>query len=306
MNFFKSRNKETPVRRQPTLMSGQDAYTFRRSRTLTGSLSSEVRTIAEDHSQLKSPRLKLHQLQRHRRLVATGLGLSLILVVGLGWLVGQFIRLPDDITYTQALNAQPDSAQYNETIQKYFAIHPTERFLFRLQPERLTDFVSDNHAEVESVVVEKRTVGAFDVAFVLRQPVLSWRSGDSQLYVDTSGVPFRDNYFTEPRVAVDDRSGIKLEDTNVVASNRFIEFLGRIVGGVSQAGLNVDKVIIPAGTTREVDLQLASRAFPIKTHIDREPSSQAQDVVNAVRYLDSKQVVPQYIDVRIAGKAFYQ
>ena len=33
---------------------------------------------------------------------------------------------------------------------------------------------------------------------------------------------------------------------------------------------------------------------------------QAEDVANAFAYLDSKSVTPVYIDVRVAGKAFYR
>lgn len=306
MEFLRRKKPETPPRRRPALMAGQDAYTFRRSRTLTGSASSEVRSAAEDRSHLISPRLKLHQLQRHQRLVAASLFISILFVSGLGWMVGQFIRLPETHLYSQQLNAQPDTAKYHQAIKDYFAMYPTERFLFQLQEDRLVKHVSSQYAEIEDVKISSPMPGVFATRLTFREPVLSWQSDGRQLYIDRHGVAFRDNYFMEPAVAVDDQSGIQLDNTNVVASGRFIGFLGRIVSSINAAGMKVEKIIIPTGTTREVDVQLQGHNYPVKTHIDREPISQAHDIVHAVRHLDGKGVMPEYIDARVAGKAFYR
>lgn len=307
MEFLRRKEKRQDEQRHPNLMAGQDGYTFRRSRTLTGSASSGVNAVAQqDRSHLTSPRLKLHQLQRHQRGVVVALLISILAVVNLGWMVGQYINTPEEFTYTQRMNDQPDTLRYKKAIEEYFDIRPTERFLFKLDQQRLSAFVSERHPEVEKVAVASSTPGLFDVEVYFREPVLAWQSGDSHLYVDKHGVAFHENYFLEPHVAVDDQSGIKLDNSNLVASGRFIEFLGQVVSSVSATGLKVDKVIIPMGTTRQVDIKLESYPYPIKTHIDREPMSQAQDIANAVKHLDGKRVTPEYIDVRVAGKAFYR
>jgi hypothetical protein len=40
--------------------------------------------------------------------------------------------------------------------------------------------------------------------------------------------------------------------------------------------------------------------------MDRDPAGQAADIVSAVRYVQQKQINPEYLDVRVASKAFYR
>lgn len=306
MDYFSRNKNKQPAKRQTKLMQGQDEYSFRRSRTLTGSISSDVRSVAEYNSNLKSPRLKLHKLRRHQKIVASSLVIVLLFVTGLGWMVGQFIRVPSDFQYSQEMNLIPPSQQYAQVVNEYFAKYPTERFLFRLESERLNAFMIERHPEVKDVRLSSPMPGVFSAELYFRKPLLTWQSFEKQLYIDEEGVSFERNYFLEPSVVVDDQSGITLDNSNVVASGRFIQFLGRVVSSVASEGMSVQKIIIPADTARQVDVQLVGRDYPIKTHIDREPSSQAKDLVSAIRHLDKNGVVPDYVDVRIAGKAYYR
>ncbi len=306
MGLFKKQTQSQTVR-QPASSTGQNDYAFRRSRTLTGSASSSVTSAAEGNTHLSSPRLRLHQLHRHRRGVLFGLVGSACAIVLLGWTVGQYVRLPDDFSYKQPLNAQPTTNEYTQAIATYFNAHPTERFLFNLQHDRLNQQIIQQHPEVQSVKLAQLSPGQFDVTVSFREPLVSWKSGDRQMYVDADGIAFHENLFTEPAVVVDDQSGITLDGSNAVASGRFITFLGQLVSHVNEGGVGrVAKVIIPAGTTRQVDIQLEQRQYLIKTHIDRAPMAQAHDVIKAVQYIEGRGGTPEYIDVRVAGKAFYR
>jgi hypothetical protein len=44
----------------------------------------------------------------------------------------------------------------------------------------------------------------------------------------------------------------------------------------------------------------------VKFSVDRAVGEQAEDAARAVRYLDGKGMSPEYLDVRISGKAFYK
>jgi hypothetical protein len=81
MGLFKVK-KQQEAGRRPQLMEGQNDYLFRRSRTLTGSVSSEVRAAAEAASHLQSPRLKTHKLKQHRRGIAGSLVVVALLIGG--------------------------------------------------------------------------------------------------------------------------------------------------------------------------------------------------------------------------------
>lgn len=297
--------KQQPVR-QPHIMAGQDQYMFRRSRTLTGSVSSQVTAGAQDRSQLKTDRLKLMELKAHRRKVLHLLGGVLAAVAVLTLLLTNFIVTPV-ISARQPSANKPPAEVYQQTIYQYFADHPLERFGFAMQPAGLEAALKQKHTELDAVHAQRDWYGG-NVRFVVdfRQPLLVWRSNEQQFFVDARGVAFTYNHFAEPMVAVTDQSGIPPDQTGTVASSRFIRFLGRMVGALNGYNKGVVKTVIIPASTREIDLKLDGRDYIIKTNIDRDPLQQAEDIANTLTYFDAKGIKPEYIDVRVEHKAFYK
>ena len=82
--------------------------------------------------------------------------------------------------------------------------------------------------------------------------------------------------------------------------------MGRAVGLSKTEGYNVQQVIIPSGTTREVELRVEGVDYPIKLSVDRSAGEQAEDMARVIKYLKDKNIKPEYIDVRVSGKAFYR
>jgi hypothetical protein len=301
-----AKNKKSASRRNPSLMQGQDSYIFRRSRTITGTKSAEVTASAPARGQFKTERLKLMELREHRRKILRFLGGVLVAAGVMAFLVVNFIATPP-IAFAQPGSRQPNANSYQESIYRYFDDHPFERFGFVLRAPELEAHIVKSHAEVAHVNVYREWYGGntqFSVQF--RQPLLAWKTGASQFYVDAQGVAFTYNHFSEPKLAVTDQSGITPDETGVVASTRFIRFLGQIVGAVNGYGLGeVESVIIPAAT-RQIDLKLKGREYIIKTNTDRDPLQEAEDIANALRHFDQKGMKPEYVDVRVPHKAFYK
>lgn len=309
MRLFAPKPKPEVRSRQPQLMAGQGEYLFRRSRTLVGSASSDVRAAAETPSaHLQSSRLKAHHLRRHRRGIAASLMVSLGIVFTLAWLLGQYVQIPADVRYSQAIARTPQPQAYLSAMQDYFAMRPTERFLFNLDQAALTAYVNSKHPEVGEVTVGKGGVlPEYEVEVRLREPVAVWRAGGREVFVDREGEVFFQNYFDSPGVTVEDQSGIDPESVGTLASNRFISFMGQLVDAINAEGVGpVETVIIPKGTARQIDIKLKGQPYIIKTHIDRQPAVQAADVAAAVRHVITKGIRPEYLDVRVAGRAFYR
>jgi hypothetical protein len=300
-------NKQQDKRR-PNLMAGQDEYVFRRSRTLTGTTSEEVTASAESRGQLKTDRLKLHQLRQYRLKILKFAGGVACIIGVVAFLASVYIsKVPIDIV--QSSSKTPSTTVYSQTVQDYFGTRPLERFGFIANPEALQDYLKQHHTELKQVAVEKNWYGGdFRLGLYFREPLLTWTSAGQKYYVDNQGYAFSYNHFTEPEVVVTDESGISPDDVGggLVASERFVSFLGRMVGALNSYGKGkVETVTLPA-STREIDIKLQGRATRIRTHIDRDPLKQAEDVANALAYFDSKSSSPEYIDVRVAGKAFYR
>jgi hypothetical protein len=303
MRWFKNKKQSA---RQPKLMAGQNDYVFRRSRTLTGTVSADVATAAAPRGQLKTDRLKLHELKAHRGKLLRLLSGVLLGILVLAFLLANFITTPQLVAGQesgQSLNAKP----YQESMYAYFGDRPLERFGFLLDPSNLQAHLKRSHTEIANVTVERDWYGG-NARFTLffRQPLLVWKTGQQQFYVDSQGIAFTYNHFAEPKVAVTDQTGLPPDQTGAVASTRFIRFLGRMVGAVNDYKKGrVVSVIIPP-STREIDLKLEGREYLIKTNSDRDPLQQAEDVAMALTHLDQRGVKPQYVDLRVAHKAYYK
>lgn len=297
--------------RRTQLMEGQQAdYVFRRSRTLTGTTSSKVMAGAETRGQLKTERLKAHEqkLQRHK---LYRLGMVAALMVGaLAYVGSVYIKDESPFIYPQLIHAATDypTASYQKSLAEYFGQHPEQRFGPLLKPDSLEAHLRLRHGEIGAAMVHRSWYGAVvDTAVYFRKPLLMWQVGQRHYYVDAQGVAFEYTPFKEKMVTVTDQSGIVADSGSSVASTRFIQFLGKLVGSLGSSGraAKVTEVIIPRAT-REIDIRLEGRGYPIKTHIDRDPLRQAEDIINALGYFDAKGIKPQYVDVRVEGKAYYK
>lgn len=301
-----SRKKDEQRNRQTA--HGSRDYTFRRSRTLTGSTSATIRTSAERLAQLKTPRLEVHELHQERVKIVRYLSIVLLSIVLLSFLIANYTANLT-IVYDQqpSKTGPPDASAYREALQKYFAGRPLQRFGFMLNTRELEDFIRAERPELSGFEVTHTWYGgsAQFVAY-FRKPLLTWQTGKERFYVDGQGTAFTYDYFDTPLVSVEDKSGIAPDSGGSVASQRFIVFLGKLVGAVNAGNKGqVSGIVIPT-STREIDLKLQGREYPVKTHIDRDPLQQAEDIINALSYFDSRHIVPAYVDVRVDGEAFYK
>lgn len=299
------KKKDVPIR-QPRITEQNESYAFRRSRTLTGSTAASIRSAGEDRAQLKSPRIHLHELHAHRRRLALYLFCALLVLAGGSLLITQFVGKVATVQTTPQ-NTAIDTNRYIQALDGYYGAHPLERFRFALSSQRLSDYLAQKFPEVASMKVTNSShIAEATMTLQFRQPVVVWEISGQKYYVDAEGHDFKVNYYPEPSVVVKDQSGIS-PDSGAVASNRFLHFLGRVVSLTNASGVaKVNGVTIPPNTTREVDLQLEGRGYVVKTLLDRDPAAQTTDVLNILKFLDARGIKPQYVDVRIAGKAFYK
>lgn len=308
----KDNGAESPRRRRqkadatlPASAPNHKIRSFKRNQTLTGSASSLIQALSEDSAHLKSPRVQAQALAKKRRHV----GLTLLIVITVASVLAGLIY---QFTAEVAVTPTPDASiqldvRYAKTIQAYLQARPLERLRFLNDTSQLLGYLQANHPEVKNLTPEGNAgFGASRFALSFRRPIASWNMGGQQLYVDEAGVPFKKNYFQTPSVQISDQSGLQATAGQAVASNRFLAFVGQIVGQASQQGYIVTEVIIPPNTTREIDVRLKDISYPIKLSVDRGPIEQIEDMGRAIRWLQANQQAPQYLDVRSSGRAFYK
>lgn len=311
MRLFKRSTVDAPRRRRVERVTSFDSEdssdVFRRGRTLTGSASPHVRVPSEAVADLKSPRVHGHALTRYRRRLVAVLAIALLATTGLYIAVSQF-------TAHAIVQASPDTSLqlepvYAEAIDDYLGSHPSERWRFLTNVDRLTEYMRAQTPEVESVATRGSAgfgKSLFEVRF--RQPIASWNVNNHELYVDADGIPFSRNYFDAPPLRITDESGM-LSSTSSgqsVMSNRFMGFIGQVIGSAKKQGYDVDSIIIPSGMTRQITIHLKGVGYPFKFSSDRPAGEGVDDMVKTIKWMEARQLTPQYVDVRVAGKVFYQ
>ena len=96
------------------------------------------------------------------------------------------------------------------------------------------------------------------------------------------------------------------EDGSGYVTDKIKTAVGMLEGDFQDLGYRVVKAIVPTGTTREVDIYLDGMDTYFKIHVDRSTSESAEDAVRMIKYLDNEDEKAAYVDVRIAGRAYYK
>ncbi|MBR2864439.1 hypothetical protein IKE88_02755 [Candidatus Saccharibacteria bacterium] len=97
-----------------------------------------------------------------------------------------------------------------------------------------------------------------------------------------------------------------IDENGAGISNRMKEYVGTIEKDLQDLGYTVNRAVIPAGKSREVDVFLNNYEYYFKLNIDRASAVSAEDVSRMVAYLSEHGINPGYVDVRVKGKGYYK
>jgi len=299
---FRRRTPDVPRRRsiesQTISVNEPQERSYMRNRNL-----GNVARPADD----VSSRTRAHNLTATRRRVGSIFLLIIGICIALALLIGQFTAQVTVGVASSQITRALDQKEYQKTIDSYLDHHPVERLRFFLSPQQLTTFVTSVNPEIKSV--EQATnwgIGETQFVVHLRQPIAGWQINGQQYYVDADGVAFEQNYFDTPTVQIVDESGVSLQTGKTVTSTRFLSLVGKIVSLAGERGYTVTQAALPSGTTREIDVTIAQNPAKIKLSIDRGAGEQIEDMDRSLKYLASRGMTVQYVDLRVSGRAYYQ
>ena len=308
MRLFKKKQNILPRRRMAiTDISIKSSDTFQRNRTLSGTTSDRLNSVNVLKSGLQSPRTHVHRLATIRRRVFSTLLIIFISMVVIWLIISNFTATPLIVISDSHISKPVKSARYSAVIQDYLEINPMGRFSFFLDQLALSEYVASKLPEVSSVTLQgMQEIGKTNFKIAMRKPVAGWIIDGKQYYVDSKGVSYLLNYYSDPTVLIVDNSGVPVQTGVNSVSKRFLGFVGRVVSQTANYGYTVTKAILPPGTTRELDINVKDVVPYIKLSIDRSVGEQAEDMDRAVRYFKTNGITPAYIDVRVSNKAFYK
>ena len=96
------------------------------------------------------------------------------------------------------------------------------------------------------------------------------------------------------------------EDGTGYVTDRIKSVVGMLEEDFSELKYKVKKAVVPTKTTREIDVYLEGVKPYFKIHLDRNTAESAEDAVRMIEYLKKENIEPSYVDVRIAGRAYYK
>ena len=105
---------------------------------------------------------------------------------------------------------------------------------------------------------------------------------------------------TEPTVPIVD------ESVGTGASMRVKVFVARLEADAKEKSLKVDHVVLPFQKAREILVYFEGRNEYYKMTVARSSAVQIEDAERMMRYLDGKGFAPEYVDIRVEGKAYYK
>ncbi len=308
MALFRSRGTKRDTIRHTHAEGTVDPTLFRRSRTITGTQSQTVQTAGQAHAALRSPRLHVHELRHHRRRLVSLLVVIVLSAATLLWMLDHLIVTPTIVIHDAGSDTEQLTAGYAAAIDHYFASHATERVDTATSLARLQTTLQQTYPETASVTLTNDAgLTKHTITISLRQPIARWQIGDKTYFVDQYGVRFQSLHgHAMPQLTVKDESGLPTA-TQQIASQSLMRFIGQTIGDIEKRhAFTVEQVILPAATLRQIDLMLKDRPYRIKLSLDRDVAQQVSDMVQALAYIDGHSLQPQYVDIRVEGKAYYR
>lgn len=281
---------------------------FVRSKTLSSYVSGS-NTSSERESE-KSERQRIHYVKARQKHVTAILSVLIVLILIMGTIIFNFtskVTVSAVSSGADIVNA-PQSDTYEALIKEYLGSHPSSRLRFTLNLEDLSSYLKAEAPEVKYV---KRAsfngIGTSNYDIVFRQPIIKWQAGSQTYYVDAEGVSFQNNMFAEPEIELRDSSmaGGLVTDGEVKISRRILEFSGRLASGIQQQNYQIEYLILPEDTTRQIAVKIIDKPTEFIFSIDHTVTSQVEAMRQVMGYLDETGERPARVDLRVPNRAYY-
>lgn len=305
--MFKNK-KKTQTRQRSALTNSS----FRRNLSVSSPAIKRAHQQREVESRRQQDLLRLSK-KHTKRLKAVLILASLMLIL----LAFRLTLRSTNVTGAQALSKQ-DSAKYQTYLNEYLANNTLANQSWSLDIPKLEGKIIEEFPELESAEISHNAPlgSSLKAKLSFRTPVYVWRDVSKQeRFIDKNGVLFAENKMpvkTSGLVAIQDQSGLVAEAGDTTVSKQTLQFLGALPGELkllyprSKGSQPLKEVAVPL-STREVRVKPQGVGYFIKFNTNREVSKQAGELKVLLAHLKKRGITPkQYIDIRIATRAFYK
>lgn len=266
----------------------------------------EVYTAKSSNSRREQRRPSRPQVAIQKRLprIKTGNTAKLIALIGVIvlviWALGSTLISNVKITGTTNLS----NKEVERLVRSNISRNPWYASYFTSGGLKLNRTLPEQEPRIKTATVAKTFPSTLTIAIVEREPGVVWVSAGQNWEVDIEGVIIGAAGSKKPMATVIDTANIPVKPGDRVAPGRFVRFTQDIADGLpSQTGLKIENFQVPESTS-EVYVK-TDKGYSIKFDTTRSALEQLKDLSTVIKNLNGK-VPSQYIDLRVAGRAYYQ
>ncbi len=116
----------------------------------------------------------------------------------------------------------------------------------------------------------------------------------------------REHVVVEPALEYQIKAEIVDEKGTSQISTRVKDYIALLEQDLTDIGIHVIKFILPNGTSRELFVDVEGVNYYFKVSMERDAAVTAEDMGRMMKYLSERNLNPEYVDVRVQGKAYYK
>lgn len=243
-------------------------------------------------------------IQKRLPRVKAGKGGKLVLgiVVGIVFIMAMGSTLISSVKIAGTTNLS--SKEVERLVRSSISRNPWYASYFTVGGLKLNRILPEQEPRIKSATVKKTFPSTITVTVVERQPGVVWVSAGENWEVDIEGIIIGAAGSNKPMATVIDTANIPVKPGDRVAPSRFIKFTEGISEQLSsKTGLTIENFQVPESTS-EVYVK-TNKGYLIKFDTTRPAVDQLNDLALVLKNLNGK-VPGQYIDLRVAGRAYYQ
>ncbi len=233
-----------------------------------------------------------------------GLQRRLLIILGLiavaGWGIGQLFALRTVTVSSSARKAEIESESRKLVTSSWWWGN-----LVTFNEDEFVSKLQQADPLLRAVTVRRAWFHAIVVTATLKQPSLGWSSGNQTYVLDKDGTVIGVAGAGLNFPVVYDGSNLPVQVGQRVASVHFVEFADQIVPALAASGIGVTRLDIKDTT---FDLAAATNmGYRLLFDTTRGVDEEVADLKAVQRLLVTQKHTPaEYIDLRIAGKAYYK
>jgi len=218
-----------------------------------------------------------------------------------GWGVGQLFALR-----TIRVEAPARQAAITTEVRTLTSASVWQGNLLTLNAQALGSKLQQADPSLRSVSIQRHWLHAITVTVTLKQPSLQWSTGNQIYVLDRDGTVIGQPAGTAAGLPlVYDGSNLPVQIGQQAVSSHFIEFVEQLVPGLAADGVTVTRLDIK-DTTLDLSAQ-TNKGYRLLFDTSRGADDEIADLKAVQRLLAAQKKTPaDYIDLRVAGKAYYK